>query len=322
MVSIKNLKTVFLSSIALTTIIFLSTLSSCTKTPTITDDMMDGDVLQDSSLIFPKKYYISERYADSTNIPVDTNVIMNVHGFSASTFEWTEFRDWSDSTNQQYLNSLVLLGGHGRDYDTFRNSTWQDWQDPIANEYSKLVNLGFKNISLTCSSTGCPLILELFASGFFDEHPPKEVLMIDPIIFTAIKSLTMVDLAKYFLPYVETGKSDSASQYWYYYRPSESLDQLEEIITRVRKQLESGIKLSKGTQMKVWKSKIDDGAAPVSILSIYKGTKTSDNKNIDAEMVDSQQHVFTRLKYRDGVNEKDRQLQLTTFQEISDRVGR
>lgn len=48
------------------------------------------------------------------------------HGYSASTFEWEEFNDWSENRKTLYV-SRILLDGHGRDYESFKKSIWKDW---------------------------------------------------------------------------------------------------------------------------------------------------------------------------------------------------
>jgi carboxylesterase len=59
-------------------------------------------------------------------------IILAIHGYSATTFEWDEFRDYS--VNANYRISQVLLGGHGRDYQTFKASNWQGWRSSITEE--------------------------------------------------------------------------------------------------------------------------------------------------------------------------------------------
>jgi carboxylesterase len=65
-------------------------------------------------------------------------IILAIHGYSATTFEWDEFRDYS--VNANYRISQVLLGGHGRDYQTFKASNWQVGDLPL-----------LKNMKINCT---------------------------------------------------------------------------------------------------------------------------------------------------------------------------
>jgi carboxylesterase len=58
---------------------------------------------------------------------LDKHIILAVHGYSASTFEWQEF----GQLRLLPRISQVLLDGHGRDYESFKASTWQDWSSSI-----------------------------------------------------------------------------------------------------------------------------------------------------------------------------------------------
>ncbi|MFD2935187.1 hypothetical protein [Spirosoma flavum] len=51
-------------------------------------------------------------------------------------------------------------------------------------------------------------------------------------------------------------------------------------------------------------------------MLIYQGTKTVDGKPVNIELIDSDLHVYTRLKLRDSVTAKDQQNQTVTFTNI------
>ncbi|HSM63386.1 MAG TPA: hypothetical protein VK833_05560, partial [Gillisia sp.] len=126
--------------------------------------MLDGDQIFDPSLYDPAKYLVSVAIDSPSDTQKNTPVIITVHGYSASTFEWNEFRTYSDA-NADILVSQVLLGGHGRTYEEFKNSTWRDWQEPIMTEYNALREKGYTNINFAGSSTACPLVMDLIKSG-------------------------------------------------------------------------------------------------------------------------------------------------------------
>ena len=85
---------------------------SCSD-PNITDDTLDGNVIFDPSLYNPENYLVSAKYPNPDANDLSKHIILVIHGYSATTFEWDEFRSWSTDTS--YRISQVLLDGHGRD---------------------------------------------------------------------------------------------------------------------------------------------------------------------------------------------------------------
>ena len=299
-------------------VIILVNNTGCNKQPAIDEEvMLDGDNIYDPSITDSAKYLVSAAIPDPSQLQKETPVVIAVHGYSATTFEWDEFRQWSDSIGKYYV-SQVLLGGHGRDYEAFKKATWQDWQQPIIDEYKKLDAKGFQKISLIGSSTGCPLILNLVYSGKISIcRNPKHILFIDPIIIPSNKSLTLVDFVGPAIGYAKANLDSGEQGHWYQYRPQESLNQLLDIITLVRKKLEDGITLPQNTTLKVYKAEKDNSADPISAVLLYKGVKNSNGSHISVEMVNSSLHVFTRLKGRNIVTSKDKVLQIKTFEDIA-----
>ena len=77
------------------------------------------------------QYSIASRYQNPSETQLKKPVIIAVHGFSASPFEWKEFADYIKTrTNTDILVSLVQLGGHAQGYDAFKNSTWKSHGRP------------------------------------------------------------------------------------------------------------------------------------------------------------------------------------------------
>jgi carboxylesterase len=92
-------------------IIALAAIINSYSGPVITDDLLDGNV------VLIHHYIILNLYQQNTNnstADLSKPIILAIHGYSATTFEWDEFRDYS--VNANYRISQVLLGGHGRDY--------------------------------------------------------------------------------------------------------------------------------------------------------------------------------------------------------------
>ncbi len=291
--------------------------ASCAKTPEIDDaTMLDGDRIFDLSLSQPENFLISARYPVPDNEQKNIPVIIAAHGYSATTFEWDELREYADST-RTFLVSQVLLGGHGRSYQDFKESTWKDWQMSIRDEYEKLSDMGYKNIYLAGSSTGCPLIINMVKSGFFDNlTKPNKIFLIDPIVVSSNKSLTLVSALGPVLGFAITEMTNGEQGKWYTYRPYQSLNQLMDLIDLTRKDLQAGITLPEGSGLKTYKSISDGSADPVSAVLIYRGMRNADGSKTEVEMVDSKLHVFTRLSGRDGVTTSDRALQMHVFREM------
>lgn len=295
---------------------------ACSKEPAITNEMVDGGTLFDPSIYKPEKYLVSKAIPTPTPEQARKPVIIACHGYSATTFEWDEFRNWANGRTDFYL-SQVLLGGHGRSYEDFKKSTWHDWQAAIMTEYDALVKAGYQNISLVSSSTSGALMLELVSSGYFVNRPaPRNLLLVDPIIIPSDKTLSLVKALGPMLGYVEADQPASEDKVYYHFRPQETLQQLQDLLTTVRKDLEHGITLPTNCSLKVYKSKKDPSADPVSAVLIYQGTKLADEKPIDVQLVDSELHVYTRLNLRESVTPNDRQNQTATFTDIVARALR
>lgn len=290
-------------------------INSCGK-PEITDDLLDGQLIFDASLYNPEEYLVSAKYPNPTTSDLQKHIIIAVHGYSASTFEWEEFQNWS--INQPYRVSQVLLGGHGKDYESFKTSTWKDWSSSIKEEYEKLTNLGYTRISLVGSSTGGTLLLELVSSGYFKNHQlPKNLFLIDPIVVSSNKLQSIVGIVGPMLGYVEADLTTEESKYWYKFRPEETIRELNALMKHVRKDLESGVTLPDHTYFKVFHSLHDPVASVTSSVLIYKGLRTSAGNKIDVELMDSDIHVFTRLNLRTNVTAEQFENQKNAFNQMA-----
>jgi carboxylesterase len=296
--------------------IFLFVFSACSKSPDIDNaTMLDGDQIFDPSLYNPELYLVSVAIANPSVIQKNTPVIIAVHGYSATTFEWNEFRSYCDA-KANILVSQVLLGGHGRTYEEFKNSTWEDWQDPIIIEYNALRAKGYTNINFVGSSTACPLLMDLIRKGKIGENSMKHIFMVDPIVIPSDKLLTIIGLVGPMMGYLETTNTTVEEGHWYHFRPQETLKQLLDLTVKSRQDLQKGYKLPTGISLKVYKSIKDPTADAVSAVLIYKGLKNSDGSNVDIEMIDSELHVVTRLNGRDNITQHDRDIQIHVFDDI------
>jgi len=289
--------------------------AACNKTPQIDDSMLDGEKIFDPSLYDSAKYLVSMRIKNPTTAQINMPVLIAAHGYSATTFEWDDFRAYSD-TKGGILISQVLLGGHGRTYDDFKNASWSDWQASIMDEYKALRKKGYNNINFVGSSTACPLMIDLIENNRIDANSMRHILMVDPIITPSDKMLTLVGVLGPMLGYLESNMSEEEEGHWYHFRPQETLKELMKLIDKTRKDLENTVYLPSGVHVKIYKSIHDPTADAISALMIYKGLFNRDGSHIDVEMLESNIHVVTRLNGRENVNQNDRDIQKHVFDDM------
>jgi carboxylesterase len=304
----------------ITLLLLVVSLCACSPQPEISPDILGGGTLFDPSLYQPEKYLVSIAIPTPTPEQAGRPVIIACHGYTATTFEWDELRSWAGADKGFYL-SQVLLGGHGRSYEEFKESNWRDWQKAITDEYERLEKAGYQNINLLGSSTSGALLLELVSSNYFQNRKAlRNLLLVDPIVVPADKTLSLVGVVGPMLGYTEADQPAGEDKVYYRFRPQETLQQLNKLLKVVRKDLEKGIQLPAQSRMKGYKSKKDSSADPVSAVLIYRGVRTAEGKPIEVEMVDSDLHVYTRLELRENVTAKDRNNQLATFADMASRV--
>jgi carboxylesterase len=298
----------------------ITTLFYSCSDPVITDDLLDGNVIFDPSLYNPEQFLISAKYPAPTPEDLNKHIILVIHGYSATTFEWQEFKDWSNEST--YRISQVLLDGHGRDYNSFKASKWEDWRSAITDEYEKLIALGYTKISIAGSSTGGTLILELVKSGYFNSRlHPKNLFLIDPIVVPSSKLQSITSIVGPMLVSVESDQSTEENKYWYRFRPYETINELNDVMKTIRKGLEDGMTLPAGTYLKVFHSLHDPVASTTSTVLIYKGLKTSTGTPIEVQLMDSDIHVFTRLSLRSSVTALQHASQLDAFNQIANKLN-
>jgi carboxylesterase len=232
-------------------------------------------------------------------------VILLVHGFTATPYEWDDFANYIDKVaggNLRY--SKVLLGGHGRSLAEFKKSNWMEWGQPIVDEYEALIGHGFTNISLAGSSTACALLLEQLHRGLYQ---PKNIFMIDPIVEPNgfITRLIIKIGALFRLNYPPTQVfTPEEFHHWYGYRPFSQLKSLDDLTWRVSKALAAGIRVPANTKVSIWASQNDPTVNPAGYKVIQNGLQGS----IAVYPVDSRFHVFTRLSGRPEAKAEDEPL--------------
>jgi carboxylesterase len=293
--------------------------NSCNKTPEIEDHMLDGGIVFDPSINNPEEFLISARYPNPKANDLEKHIIIAAHGYTASTFEWSEFQEWSQDPD--YRISQLLLDGHGRDYESFKASKWEDWLKALTREYELLASLGYQKISFVGSSTGSTLILELLRSGYFDTRlTPKNIFLIDPIIVPSEKLQSIIGIIGPMIVFAESDASMEKDQFWYRFKPVETIKELNELMKNVKNGLQDGFTLSNDTYLKVFHSHHDPTANSLSSVLIYKGLKHVNGNNIDVQIMDSDIHVFTRLKLRESVTKLHKDNQLYAFNQMAAKL--
>jgi carboxylesterase len=294
-------------------------LAACDSPMAWEDDWMDGPEVQDPSLNDPG-YLLSTR-PGTTAADRDRPVIVAVHGFTASTYEWGEFREYAEANGA--LVSLVLLGGHGRSVEDFRVSTWREWGEPIIAEFDALVAQGYTNISLAGASTGGTLILEQLAAGRYRGIVgPRNLFFVDPIVVPGDKNLSLIPVLRHLIGHTVSEGTEEEARHWYTNRPTAALAELNALIGRVRGELRRGVTLPAGTRSMVYKTSRDRTADPVSALLIHRGLKSGRWGASEVRMYDSGLHVLTRLRGRDpaAVTPADRDRQREVFDDMIRRA--
>lgn len=295
---------------------FFLLVGGCAREPEYGDDWMDSPLTQDPALS-DSSSLVSTR-PGLTAVDRQRPVIIAAHGFSASTYEWGEFRTYAEA-NSDVLVSLVLLGGHGRDLDTFEASTWEEWGAPILAEYHALAAQGFTNLSLAGASTGGTLLLEQLSRNAYDRvNPPDELFFIDALVVSTSKMLRYARQVGPLIGNVPWEPSETERRHWYTNRPWRTLAELNDLLMKVRRSLRQGISLPEGTRATVWKTTGDEVVDPVSADWIKDGLRGP----VEVQMIESDIHVITRLRARtDGVvTESDRRWQHRIFDEMIQKV--
>ncbi len=264
----------------------------------IDDSLLEGSVICDSSLVNPNYYPVSQ----VESVDTSKHVVLLVHGFGASTFEWREFHEFLIDNNSTALSSLVLLGAHGRDYETFKRASWQEWRAPILKEYRALVEKGFKNISIYTASTGGTLVLSLIYEGLFDGLPaPKNIVMIDPFLYASDKRLPWVNYVGPIIGNLHKKYSDERKPYLYSFIHYSAIIQLNNLSRYIDKGLERGIHLPSGTHFEVFTAKGDHRVDIESSTTIVKGVTLPSGEKGGHTWVESTLHVFTNIAGKEPV---------------------
>jgi carboxylesterase len=149
------------------------------------------------------------------------------------------------------------------------------------------------------------------SNNTFVANEINAVFLIDPIVIPSDKTLSLVKIVGPVLGFIDTEQDSIEDKYWYHYRPQETLKELEDLISTIRKSLQTGIEIPAGTNVVVYKSLSDDAADPASAVLIQQGLSPAEQ--FDVHMMDSKLHVFTRLALRRNIRQVDADNQVWCF---------
>lgn len=197
----------------------------------------------------------SEREIDH-NAFRDQPVLVTVHGFAGTPFENAEILEWL-CQQAGYLPSRIMLGAHGATIEDFRQASWQEWQAPLEQELKALHRLGYRQIFLLATSTGCTLALELLKRM----HLPalQKMVLVAPLIDPYDKLMRLSKWVHHarLLRAIPNDFDDTLIGNWYREIPMSAIHQLDIVTRKVRQSLRAGLKLPRGLQTLVVQSRHD-----------------------------------------------------------------
>ena len=240
-------------------------------------------------------------------------IVLAVHGYSATPFEWIEFYEKLQTSTPQIPCSLVTLGGHGDSYDAFEASTWQDWAQPIIDEYNALIGQGYTNIHIIGSSTGGTLLLYLLHNNLISEKI-RSITLIDTIIYSKIKSLYLVPYVRPFIKQTRIQPEHNDSKHhWYYTRPTRSLMELLDLLKTIQTYPILKIPNIPLLAFQAQHDPVVDSKSLEYLKSVIPNTPLTEFIYVASKL-----HVFTRLRGKDPANitPNDINTQAKTFQKI------
>ena len=198
---------------------------------------MDSSLTKDIHFMNPNRL-VSVAIPAPTDDQKKQPVMVLVHGFSASTFEFEAFKSAVQEKVPSVLFSSVIMGGHGEDYHAFKSATFADWLAPITQEVTALAELGYSRIFLFGVSTGATGILHELITGRYEDVPINHVFLMDTFIQPVDNRLHALPVLKHVVTNTHSGAvTPIEKRHWYVNRPTAALLELLTLIKRVRARL-------------------------------------------------------------------------------------
>ena len=201
------------------------------------DHWMDSPLTKDAALD-SQDSLLSSRLPMPSDHQINQPVCILVHGFSASSAEFENFKDIAEHQDSTILFSTVVMGGHGRSHEIFKDASYKDWIQPIIDEVSQLKRIGYKNISIFAVSGGGAATLHSVLSEKITGI--KQLILLDPYIVPKNKLIFWVPLLRIFIKNTTSGATrDIEYMNKYVNRPASALDELRLLVLQVQDDLKS-----------------------------------------------------------------------------------
>jgi carboxylesterase len=310
---------VFGRSILIAVGALVGTLSAC-RPIDYEDDWMDSPQTVDPS-IDDADARVSRRLPSPTPEQLATPVIVAAHGFSASSYEWVEFRDYVEGGGdgeRGALVSLAVLAGHGRNTEAWSSTTWAQWSAPTLEEYRALRALGYERVYLALASTsGALFVSDLLAGAFDDVAPPDGVYLVAPLVLLGEKAIYGIDLFGWAAGSFENEVNDEERRLFYMNVPAHLLAELRDAAVGAETALNEGVTLPEQTRVRIVGGERDTVVDPAGFDLVAGGLEG----DVELELLDTETHVHTRAVARADFDDADLALQRETFEDILAFVG-
>jgi carboxylesterase len=240
---------------------------------------IDGVVFDDTTL---------KLAAPDTEASKSMPVVIAVHGFGATAYETGYAAEYL--TQRGILVSRPNMGKHGTaTRDQFGASTWREWEAPIRDEYTRLVNAGYKSVGFLTISTGGPVVMELVTSGVLNP-PPRRISMVAPLLDFDDKRSGLVPVFQ-MLGAINRPSKKTGTNIGKFYAdwPAGALRQLVDLTEVMKARLRRTVtSIPVDTKIQIFQSMRDKTVDPLSAQLWANGIK---GPLVSVFMIDSDRHV-------------------------------
>lgn len=298
----------FFALILIIGLVFLALRFKYSRPVIFEDHWMDSPLTIDQALMSGNAL-LSSRIPEPTMIQIEQPVCLLVHGFSASSAEFDNFKELLDKQGTNLLISTVVMGGHGQNYAVFKDATYKDWIQPIIDEVSKLKRIGYKNISIFAVSGGGAATLHAVLSEKITGI--RQLILLDPYIVPKNKLIFWVPVLRIFIKNTTSAASrDVEYMNKYVNRPASALDELRQLVLQVQHDLKT--------------NQLDE----VPSISVFTASGDPSSDTIGADYIkryipstsviryESDQHVIIDSKTKINWTDDDQKLMLDVVTQI------
>lgn len=298
----------FFALILIIGLVFLALRFKYSRPVIFEDHWMDSPLTIDQALTSGNAL-LSSRIPEPTMIQIEQPVCLLVHGFSASSAEFDNFKELLDKQGTNLLISTVVMGGHGQNYAVFKDATYKDWIQPIIDEVSKLKRIGYKNISIFAVSGGGAATLHAVLSEKITGI--RQLILLDPYIVPKNKLIFWVPVLRTFIKNTTSAASrDVEYMNKYVNRPASALDELRQLVLQVQHDLKT--------------NQLDE----VPSISVFTASGDPSSDTIGADYIkryipstsviryESDQHVIIDSKTKINWTDDDQKLMLDVVTQI------